>query len=287
MADEEVSDGCGSFGERVDAVHAYATVLVLGGRLGDRYGRRRIFLGALGGLVLASPACSAANDRGCADRGPHRLSVCVQDTSTTWPKLRRRSHVGVSVLAQGQDEICRTLAGEEGDRFAGVAWDADEDGGVYIHGASLWLNCSLHAELPAGDHTIVLLEIQGLQARPDRNLWCSTTAGSDAWPSHEQVAAARGARCPPVVRCCEGHRRPHTMSAPSSAAVAMFAGHHHGLRLPGTDLADVMSLEGSSQREVQADCLSFHRDRLWGAPRCSDSGPHELLWKRRPISVFA
>src|SRR5437870_5149944 len=39
---------------------AYATLLVLGGRLGDRYGRRRILLGALAGFVLASLACGVA-----------------------------------------------------------------------------------------------------------------------------------------------------------------------------------------------------------------------------------
>ncbi|GAA4636790.1 MFS transporter [Actinoallomurus vinaceus] len=39
---------------------AYASLLVLGGRLGDRYGRHRLFLGALVGFVLASLACGAA-----------------------------------------------------------------------------------------------------------------------------------------------------------------------------------------------------------------------------------
>src|SRR5215471_6215152 len=36
---------------------AYAAFLVLGGRLGDRYGRRGVFLGALVGFVAASLAC--------------------------------------------------------------------------------------------------------------------------------------------------------------------------------------------------------------------------------------
>src|SRR5438132_1327176 len=36
---------------------AYASLLVLGGRLGDRLGRHRVFLGALVGFVLASLAC--------------------------------------------------------------------------------------------------------------------------------------------------------------------------------------------------------------------------------------
>ena len=39
---------------------AYAALLVLGGRLGDRYGRHRVFLGALVGFVLASAACGLA-----------------------------------------------------------------------------------------------------------------------------------------------------------------------------------------------------------------------------------
>jgi EmrB/QacA subfamily drug resistance transporter len=43
---------------------AYATLLVLGGRLGDSYGRRRIFLGALLGFVLASLACGIAPNVG-------------------------------------------------------------------------------------------------------------------------------------------------------------------------------------------------------------------------------
>jgi MFS family permease len=39
---------------------AYASVLVLGGRLGDRYGRHRLFLGGLLAFILASLACGLA-----------------------------------------------------------------------------------------------------------------------------------------------------------------------------------------------------------------------------------
>lgn len=39
---------------------AYASLLVLGGRLGDRYGRHRLFLTALVGFVIASLACGLA-----------------------------------------------------------------------------------------------------------------------------------------------------------------------------------------------------------------------------------
>ncbi|HEX6356640.1 MFS transporter [Actinophytocola sp.] len=43
---------------------AYAALLVMGGRLGDRYGRHQVFFGALVGFVLASLACGLAPTTG-------------------------------------------------------------------------------------------------------------------------------------------------------------------------------------------------------------------------------
>ena len=43
---------------------AYAALLVLGGRLGDRFGRRSVFLAALVGFVIASLACGLAPSAG-------------------------------------------------------------------------------------------------------------------------------------------------------------------------------------------------------------------------------
>src|SRR6266540_2305514 len=43
---------------------AYASLPVLGGRLGDRQGRHRLFLGALVGFILASLACGIAPNVG-------------------------------------------------------------------------------------------------------------------------------------------------------------------------------------------------------------------------------
>src|SRR5579875_839655 len=39
---------------------AYAVLLIIGGRLGDLFGRRRIFLGGLLGFALASALCGFA-----------------------------------------------------------------------------------------------------------------------------------------------------------------------------------------------------------------------------------
>lgn len=99
---------------------------------------------------------------------PPLVSVCIQHTSTTWPLLRRRPYLGVSVLAEGHDEACISLSRKTGDRFAGVGWTELPDGSVIVHGSTAALDCRLRDEIPAGDHLIVLLEICSLQADLDR-----------------------------------------------------------------------------------------------------------------------
>ncbi|MFE9029560.1 flavin reductase family protein [Streptomyces iakyrus] len=123
---------------------------------------------ALCALDADGPVGMAASTFTPVSLRPPLASVCVQDTSSTWPKLRMRSRLGLSVLAEEQDRVCRSLAGKGGDRFADVDWEASEGGSVYIRGAGLRLDCSVYAEFPGGDHTIVLLEIHGLMAEPDR-----------------------------------------------------------------------------------------------------------------------
>jgi flavin reductase (DIM6/NTAB) family NADH-FMN oxidoreductase RutF len=123
---------------------------------------------ALCALVAGEPRCIIASTFTPVSLAPSLVSVCLQRTSRTWPTMRGVSRVGVSVLAEEQDAICRSLAAKVEDRFANVDWEAGDDGGVYIRGASLWLNCSWHAELPGGDHTIVLLQIHGLRVEDDR-----------------------------------------------------------------------------------------------------------------------
>ena len=113
------------------------------------------------------PVGLAASSFTSVSMDPPVVSMCIQHTSTTWPKLREQPRLGLSVLAEGQDEICARLASRTGDRFAGMDWFASADGSVFVDGATLWLDCTVCAEVPCGDHDIVLLQIHGLSAAPD------------------------------------------------------------------------------------------------------------------------
>ena len=90
---------------------------------------------------------------------PPLVSFCVQNTSTTWPKLKGVPTLGISVLGESHDEAARTLAAKTGDRFAGLETVSSEAGAVFIKGTGLWLESAIEQLIPAGDHTIVVLRV--------------------------------------------------------------------------------------------------------------------------------
>ncbi len=44
-----------------------------------------------------------------------REALCVQNTSTTWPKLKDVPRLGINVLSESHDEAARKLTARTGD----------------------------------------------------------------------------------------------------------------------------------------------------------------------------
>lgn len=98
---------------------------------------------------------------------PPLVSFCVQNSSTTWPKLKDRPSLGISVLGESHDSAARTLAAKTGDRFAGLETESRESGAVFIQGTSVWLESSIEQLVEAGDHTIVVLRVCDITVNAD------------------------------------------------------------------------------------------------------------------------
>ncbi|OBB59531.1 oxidoreductase [Mycobacterium sp. 852013-51886_SCH5428379] len=98
---------------------------------------------------------------------PPLVSFCVQNSSSTWPKLKDLPRLGISVLGESHDAAARTLAAKAGDRFAGLETESTDHGAVFIHGTSVWLDSSIHQLVEAGDHTIVILRVEDIVMYPD------------------------------------------------------------------------------------------------------------------------
>ncbi|WP_353807728.1 flavin reductase family protein [Agromyces sp. SYSU T00194] len=98
---------------------------------------------------------------------PPQVLFSAQRGSRTWPVLRRAGRLGVSVLAQGHEAACMQLASRSRDRFAGLALTPGTDGALTLDGAVLTLECSVRAEIPSGDHDLVVLDVHDLAVTDD------------------------------------------------------------------------------------------------------------------------
>jgi flavin reductase (DIM6/NTAB) family NADH-FMN oxidoreductase RutF len=114
----------------------------------------------------AKPAGMAASSFTPVSLDPPLASICVADTSTTWPMLRKSPRLGISVLAERQASTCQALSARHQERFAEVTWEQAAGGAVFIRGAALWLQCRTVQELPAGDHFIVVFQIEAYERFP-------------------------------------------------------------------------------------------------------------------------
>ncbi|GEE01681.1 oxidoreductase [Gordonia spumicola] len=122
---------------------------------------------SVGAVVDGAPVGMAASSFTSVSLDPPLVSVCFQNSSTTWPRLREHGRLGISVLAEGHDEICRAISSRSPDRFEDIEWDVSPGGGLFVHDAAAWLDVVFDSEVPAGDHTIALLSIDGLQINSD------------------------------------------------------------------------------------------------------------------------
>ncbi|AJT40362.1 flavin reductase family protein [Psychromicrobium lacuslunae] len=93
---------------------------------------------------------------------PALVSFAVQNTSKTWPVLRGSERIGISVLGTEHHEACRQIAGKAPNRFKHLKLTSSPEGALFLDGSALWMEASVYAEIPAGDHQVVLLEVHAV-----------------------------------------------------------------------------------------------------------------------------
>jgi flavin reductase (DIM6/NTAB) family NADH-FMN oxidoreductase RutF len=111
--------------------------------------------GALTGLAASSFTTVSLD--------PPLVSINLATSSKTWPDLRRAGHLGVTVLADHHDIVCRQLAGPVAQRFDGIPRTVTPDGAVMLDDGLAWFDCTVYREVEAGDHILVLLELHSVQ----------------------------------------------------------------------------------------------------------------------------
>ena len=117
---------------------------------------------AVAGTVEGREVGLAASSFTSVSLEPALLSFAVARTSSTWPVLRQAPRLGLSVLASHHDAVCRQLAGPAEERFAGLPLEVTDGGAVLLDDAVASFECTIHEEVDAGDHVLVLLALQAI-----------------------------------------------------------------------------------------------------------------------------
>ena len=99
-----------------------------------------------------------------ASLDPPLVGFLIGRESTTWPKLRTTGFFAVNVLADEQQDICRTFSTPNTDRFANVRWRPAATGAPILDGTVAWIDCVTDSIIQAGDHYFVLGRVIELDA---------------------------------------------------------------------------------------------------------------------------
>ncbi len=86
---------------------------------------------------------------------PPMVALAPAKTSTSWPRMVKAGAFCVNILADDQQDLCRTFAVSGGDKFSGVAWRLGQAGTPVLEGVLAWVECELDSIHDAGDHELV------------------------------------------------------------------------------------------------------------------------------------
>ena len=96
---------------------------------------------------------------------PPLILVCPGKGSSSWPRIEPVGSFAVNVLAEDQEELCRSFAASGTDKFAGVGWSPGPiTGAPLITGSLAWIECrleTLHDEVRAAARRGGPLEVIG------------------------------------------------------------------------------------------------------------------------------
>ncbi|HUR48222.1 MAG TPA: flavin reductase family protein [Acidimicrobiales bacterium] len=94
---------------------------------------------------------------------PPLVSVCPGKGVSSWARIAPTGRFCLNVLSEDQEGLSRTFATKDAEKFDGVGYDIDLcPAGPVLEGTLAWIGCRIVTEYEAGDHVIVLGEVEDL-----------------------------------------------------------------------------------------------------------------------------
>lgn len=117
-----------------------------------------------------TPVGFTANSFSSVSLDPPLLLVCPGKFLSSFEAFANCAHFAVNILAEGQEAVSNTFASFKGDRFAQVGHQPDLHDIPLIDGAIAQFSCTARQAVPAGDHMILIGEVQDFTQTQGRGL---------------------------------------------------------------------------------------------------------------------
>lgn len=91
---------------------------------------------------------------------PPLILVCVNHAASMYEPLQHAQRFAVNILADSQRRVSGAFAAPDVDRFGGFVFERGIGDVPILVGAHAHLECRVHARHEAGDHTIIVGEVE-------------------------------------------------------------------------------------------------------------------------------
>lgn len=93
---------------------------------------------------------------------PPMVLFCPGRHSRAWAAIEHSGRFCVNVLADHQRDVSSVFGSRGEDKFAGLTWFPSPGGSPVLDGALTWIDCTIEAVHPGGDHHVVIGRVQAL-----------------------------------------------------------------------------------------------------------------------------
>lgn len=113
-----------------------------------------------------NPLGFTANSFTSVSLDPPLVLVCLANSSRNHAAFVSARGFAVNILSETQIEVSNAFASPVEDRFALVNWHAGPCASPILENVCAWFDCSMHKVIEAGDHAILIGQVEAFDAAP-------------------------------------------------------------------------------------------------------------------------
>jgi flavin reductase (DIM6/NTAB) family NADH-FMN oxidoreductase RutF len=116
------------------------------------------------------PRGMTANSFTSVSLDPPLLLVCVGRGAHSFAAFNASSSFAVNLLHEGQTDVSNLFASKAANKFDTISYDRVHTGSPILTDCLSWFDCTVHRRVDAGDHVVLIGEVQAFGTSPSAPL---------------------------------------------------------------------------------------------------------------------